>query len=141
MYSHYRKLASENISQYPVALPLILSGMIDAGEYKVKNEDVFNDDFVQYLPVLFDSKKHDTNYINDFIYNKYGNADDKSLPIDKIVKPVFYDEESETGHLQQYAERKLARHLQHRWSSDTQEYHFERCFPLVAKGCICNQWT
>ena len=141
MYSHYRKLASENISQYPVALPLILSGMIDAGEYKVKNEDVFNDDFVQYLPVLFDSKKHDTNYINDFIYNKYGNADDKSLPIDKIVKPAFYDEESETGHLQQYAERKLARHLQHRWSSDTQENHSERCFPLVAKGCICNQWT
>ena len=96
MYSHYRKLASENISQYPVALPLILSGMIDAGGYKVKNEDVFNDDFVQYLPELFDSKKHDTNYINDFIYNKYGNADDKSLPIDKIVKPAFYDEESET---------------------------------------------
>ncbi|MGN0221864.1 MAG: hypothetical protein ACI4BA_07060, partial [Prevotella sp.] len=96
MYSHYQKLRDENMSQYPVALPLILSGMIDAGGYKVKNEDIFNDDFVQYLPELFDSKEHDTNYINDFIYEKYGNTDDKSLPIDKIVKPAFFDEDSET---------------------------------------------
>ena len=95
MYSHYRKLAEENVSQYPVAMPLILSGMIDAGGYKVKNEDVFSDDFVQYLPELFDSKEHNTDYINDFIYEKYGSADDKSLPLDKIVKPVFFDEESE----------------------------------------------
>ncbi|MGN1228231.1 MAG: hypothetical protein ACI4T5_01070 [Prevotella sp.] len=95
MYSHYRKLAEDNVSQYPVALPLILSGMIDAGGYKVKNEDVFTDDFVQYLPELFDSKAHNTDYINDFIYEKYGNAGDKSLPLDKIVKPAFFDEESE----------------------------------------------
>ena len=96
MYAHYRKLASDNMSQYPVALPLILSGMIDAGGYKVKNEDLFNDDFVQYLPELFDSKEHDTDYINNFIYEKYGSANDKSLPIDKIVKPAFFDEDSET---------------------------------------------
>ena len=96
MYAHYRKLASDNMSQYPVALPLILSGMIDAGGYKVKNEDIFNDDFVQYLPELFDSKEHDTDYINNFIYEKYGSANDKSLPIDKIVKPAFFDEDNET---------------------------------------------
>ena len=95
MYSHYRKLAEDNVSQYPVALPLILSGMIDAGGYKVKNEDVFTDDFVQYLPELFDSKEHDTDYINDFIYKTYGSSSDKSLPLDKIVKPEFFDEESE----------------------------------------------
>ena len=95
MYSHYRKLAEDNVSQYPVALPLILSGMIDAGGYKVKNEDVFTDDFVQYLSELFDSKEHDTDYINNFIYEKYGNADDKSLPLETIVKPEFFDEESE----------------------------------------------
>ena len=68
MYTHYRKLADENLTQYPVALPLILSGMIDAGENRVKNEDVFNEDFVQYLPELFDSKTHDTDYINRFIF-------------------------------------------------------------------------
>ena len=95
MYSHYRKLAEDNVSQYPVALPLILSGMIDAGGYKVKNEDVFTDDFVQYLSELFDSKEHDTDYINDFIYKTYGSSSDKSLPLDKIVKPEFFDEESE----------------------------------------------
>ena len=95
MYSHYRKLAEDNVSQYPVALPLILSGMIDAGGYKVKNGDVFTDDFVQYLPELFDSKEHDTDYINDFIYKTYGSSSDKSLPLDKIVKPEFFDEESE----------------------------------------------
>lgn len=95
MYSHYRYLASGNMSQYPVALPLILSGMIDAGGYKVKNEDVFNDDFVQYLPELFDSKEHDTDYINDFLFGMFGSADDKSLPIDRIVKSAFFDEESE----------------------------------------------
>ena len=94
MYSHYQKLASENMTQYPVALPLILSGMIDAGGYKVKNEDIFNDDFVQYLPELFDTKAHDTDYINNFIYEKYGNANDKSLTIDKIVNPAFFDEDS-----------------------------------------------
>ena len=75
MYTHYRKLADENLTQYPVALPLILSGMIDAGENRVKNEDVFNEDFVQYLPELFDSKTHDTDYINRFIYeNNEGTA-------------------------------------------------------------------
>ena len=95
MYSHYRKLAEDNVSQYPVALPLILSGMIDAGGYKVKNEDVFTDDFVQYLSELFDSKEHDTDYINDFIYKTYGSSSDKSLPLEKIVKPEFFDEESE----------------------------------------------
>ena len=96
MYALYRKLASDNMSQYPVALPLILSGMIDAGGYKVKKVGLFNDDIVQYLPELFDSKEHDTDYINNFIYEKYGSANDKSLPIDKIVKPTFFDEESET---------------------------------------------
>lgn len=95
MYAHYQYLAEENTTQYPVALPLILSGMIDASGNKVTNEEIFNDDLVQYLPELFDSKQHDTDYINSFIYKTYGNANDKSLPIDKIVKPAFFDEESE----------------------------------------------
>ena len=94
LYAHYQKLAAENLSQYPVALPLIFSGMIDAGGGKVKNEDVFTDDFVEYLPELFDSKEHDTDYINHFIYERYGNAGDKRLPIDKLLKPAFFDEES-----------------------------------------------
>ena len=95
MYSHYRKLADENLTQYPVALPLILSGMIDAGENRVKNEDVFNEDFVQYLPELFDSKTHDTDYINRFIYEKYGDPNSKTMAIDKIMKPEFFDENNE----------------------------------------------
>lgn len=95
MYSHYRKLADENLTQYPVALPLILSGMIDAGENRVKNENVFNEDFVQYLPELFDSKTHDTDYINRFIYEKYGDPNSKTMAIDKIMKPEFFDENNE----------------------------------------------
>lgn len=95
MYTHYRKLADENLTQYPVALPLILSGMIDAGENRVKNEDVFNEDFVQYLPELFDSKTHDTDYINRFIYEKYGDPNSKTMAIDKIMKPEFFDENNE----------------------------------------------
>ena len=95
MYSHYRKLADENLTQYPVALPLILSGMIDAGENRVKNEDVFNEDFVQYLPELFDSKTHDTDYINRFIYEKYGDPNSKTMAIDKMMKPEFFDENNE----------------------------------------------
>lgn len=43
MYAHYQKLAQDNMTQYPVALPLIMSGMIDAGGYKVKMNDVFSD--------------------------------------------------------------------------------------------------
>ena len=95
MYTHYRKLADENLTQYPVALPLILSGMIDAGENRVKNEDVFNEDFVQYLPELFDSKTHDTDYINRFIYEKYGDPNSKTMAIDKMMKPEFFDENNE----------------------------------------------
>ncbi len=95
MYTHYRKLADENLTQYPVALPLILSGMIDAGENRVKNEDVFNEDFVQYLPELFDSKTHDTDYINRFIYEKYGDPNSKTMAIDKMMKPEFLDENNE----------------------------------------------
>ena len=95
MYTHYRKLADENLTQYPVALPLILGGMIDAGENRVKNEDVFNEDFVQYLPELFDSKTHDTDYINRFIYEKYGDPNSKTMAIDKMMKPEFFDENNE----------------------------------------------
>ena len=41
--------------------------MIDAGGYKVKNEDIFDDGLVPYLTELFDTKQHDTDYINSFI--------------------------------------------------------------------------
>ncbi|MGN1210901.1 MAG: hypothetical protein ACI4TM_04390 [Candidatus Cryptobacteroides sp.] len=95
MYSHYRFLVSEKTSQYPVALPLILSGMIDASGYKVKYEDVLNADLVPYLSDLFDSKLYNTDYINDFLYERYGTAEEKSLLIEKMVQPAFFDEESE----------------------------------------------
>ncbi len=95
MYAHYRYLAAENISQYPVALPLILSGMIDAGGYKVKNEDIFSADFLPYLSELFDTKEHDTDYINGFIYDRYGTPNDRRVTIDKIVTQAFFDEQSE----------------------------------------------
>ena len=83
------------MTQYPVALPLIMSGMIDAGGYKVKMNDVFSDDFANALPELFDSKEHDTDYINTAIYEKFGNGADSPLAIDKIANPAFFDEESE----------------------------------------------
>ena len=89
------KLAEENMTQYPVALPLIMSGMIDAGGYKVKYEDIFNEEFANDLPELFDSKEHDTDYINNYIYEKYGNINEKSLAADIIVTPAFFDEENE----------------------------------------------
>ena len=43
MYAHYRKLAEENVSQFPVALSLIMSGMIDAGKNVVNSlyDDIF----------------------------------------------------------------------------------------------------
>ena len=95
MYAHYKKLAEENMTQYPVALPLIMSGMIDAGGYKVKYEDIFNEEFANDLPELFDSKEHDTDYINDYIYENYGSINEKSLALDQIVTPAFFDEENE----------------------------------------------
>lgn len=95
MYSHYRYLVAQNLSQYPVAQPLILSGMIDASGYKVQYEDIFDDGLVPYLPELFDTKQHDTDYINDFIYDHYDASKEQGLPIDKIMKPAFFDEKSE----------------------------------------------
>ncbi|MGN0221654.1 MAG: hypothetical protein ACI4BA_05980 [Prevotella sp.] len=95
MYSHYNKLLTEDKTQYPVALPLILSGMIDAGGYKVKYEDVFTDEVQEALPELFDTKLHDTEYINEFFYENFGGSKEDGLEMSKIVKDVFFDPESE----------------------------------------------
>ena len=95
MYAHYRKLVEDNLTQYPVALPLIFSGMIDAGGNKVKNEDIFTDELVPHLSELFDTKLYGTDYINDFIYELYGHAEDRKLPIDQMMEPAFFDESSE----------------------------------------------
>lgn len=76
-------------------LPLILSGMIDAGGNKVKNEDIFSADFLPYLSELLDTKEHDTDYINGFIYDRYGTPNDRRVTIDKIVAQAFFDEQSE----------------------------------------------
>ena len=95
MYAHYQQLAQDNLTQYPVAIPLICSGMMDAGGSKVKNEDLFTDDLVTHLSELYDTKLHDTDYINDFILGLYGHADDRELPIDQMMKPAFFDESSE----------------------------------------------
>ena len=46
LYAHYQQLVLDNQSPNPAALALILSSMIDAGGYKVKNEDIFSDDLV-----------------------------------------------------------------------------------------------
>lgn len=48
-----------------------------------------------YLPELFDTKQHNTDYINDFIYDHYDASKEQGLPIDKIMKPAFFDEKSE----------------------------------------------
>lgn len=69
--------------------------MIDAGGYKVKNEDIFSADFLPYLSELFDTKEHDTDYINGFIYDRYGTPNDRRVTIDKIVTQAFFDEQSE----------------------------------------------
>lgn len=94
LYAHYQQLVLDNQSPNPAALALILSSMIDAGGYKVKNEDIFSDDLVACFPELFDSKRHSEGYINTFIYERYGHADDRELPLDQWVKPSFFDEKS-----------------------------------------------
>lgn len=95
MYSHYQSLLSADKTQYPVALPLILSGMIDAGGYKVKQEDVFADEVVKVLPELFDSKLYSTDSINAFFYKNFGGSKDEGLEMSKIVKEAFFNPESE----------------------------------------------
>ena len=95
MYQHYCKLLNEDKSQYPVALPLILSGMIDAGGNKVKNEDIFTDDVVAVLPSLFDSKQYDTDHINDYFYDNFGGNKDEGIEMSKIVKEAFFQPEKE----------------------------------------------
>lgn len=95
IYSHYRYLLSEKSMQYPVVLPLIVSGMAEAGGEKVKYEDILNADLVPYMSELLDSKQHDVDYINDFMFERYGTGDGGSLLIENIVQPAFFDEESE----------------------------------------------
>lgn len=95
IYKHYQKLLNEDRTEYPVALPLILSGMIDAGGYKVKYEDVFTSEVVQVLPELFDTKLYDTTFINDFFYNTFGGTKENGLEMSKIVRDVFFNPESE----------------------------------------------
>lgn len=95
LYAHYRQLVEDNLSYNPAALVLIIGSMIDAGGYKVKNEELFSDDLVPLLPELFDAKQYSDGYINDYIYTHYGHADDKKQPIDQLVKPAFFDENNE----------------------------------------------
>ena len=95
LYANYLQLAAVNLSYNPAALVLILSSMIDAGGYQVKSEAVFSDDLVPLLPELFDSKQYSDGAVNRVFYERYGHADDKKLPIDPLVKPVFFDENSE----------------------------------------------
>lgn len=95
LYANYLQLAAANLSYNPAALVLILSSMIDAGGYRVKNEAIFSDDLVPLLPELFDAKQYSDGAINRVFYARYGHADDQKLPIDPLVKPVFFDENNE----------------------------------------------
>ena len=92
MYGHYQKLVEDNLSQYPVSLPMIISGMISTGKYHVRNEDIFSDEVIAHLPRLLDSKEYSTNYINNFLYELFGHADDHRMPLDQLMKAAFFDE-------------------------------------------------
>lgn len=94
LYAHYQQLVLDNQSPNPAAIALILSSMIDAGGYKVKFEDIFSADLVARFPELFDSKLHSDGYINNFIYEQYGHADERKLPLNQILEPAFFDEAS-----------------------------------------------
>ena len=95
LYAHYQQLVEANLTYNPAALLLILCSMMDAGAYPMKYEAIFADDLVPLLPELFDSKQYSDGSINRILYEHYGHADEKKQPIDELMKPVFFDENSE----------------------------------------------
>lgn len=94
LYAHYQQLVVDNLAENPAALVLILNSMIEAGGFKVKHKEIFSDDLVPLLPELFDAKLYSDGYINNFLYAQYDHNEDRKLPIDQLMKPVFFDEKS-----------------------------------------------
>lgn len=95
IYSHYCQLIETGVSYYPVALPLILNGLIAEGIANVTEQDLFVEGLIAKMPEWFDSKAYTTVEINDSIYKYFGGSLDEGIPLKNIVTEAFLDSTSE----------------------------------------------
>ena len=94
MYAHYQKLATDGTSYYPVAISLILNGIIDDFTTEtISYDDVFKPEFTERIPEWFDSKKYKSTAINSMIYENFGGSEESGLPINAIVTDAFFHPE------------------------------------------------
>lgn len=94
MYAHYQKLATDGTSYYPVAISLILNGIIDDFTTEtISHDDVFKLEFTERIPEWFDSKKYKSTAINSMIYENFGGSEESGLPINAIVTDAFFHPE------------------------------------------------
>lgn len=96
MYAHYMKLATDGMTRYPVAIPLILNGIVDDFTVEtISYEDVFKPEFIEKLPEWFDTKQYATTEINSLIYETFGGSEDEGIAINNIVTDEFFNPEGE----------------------------------------------
>lgn len=93
IYSHYKYLLETGKSSYPVALPLILYGLVAEGNL-VTVPEVFSEQMAAKLPEWFDTKNYETVAINDSIYANFGDTIDGSVAMTQITTPAFIDSSS-----------------------------------------------
>lgn len=93
IYSHYKYLLETGKSSYPVALPLILYGLVAEGSV-VTVPEVFSPQMAAKLPEWFDTKKYETVEINDSIYANFGDSIGDYVPMSQITTADFLDSTS-----------------------------------------------
>lgn len=89
IYAQYANMLETGKLNYPVALPLILYGIIAEGS-GITVQDVFNDKLTEKLPEWFDTKNYNTSAINDSITAHFGDSAG-NVYISSITKPEVSD--------------------------------------------------
>lgn len=91
----YEEMVATRHTRYPVALPLMLYGVIKAGGTGLSVKDVFVPELADKLPKWFDSKSLETLDINKLIYLTVGGNEEDGVSLDKIMIADVLNPESE----------------------------------------------
>lgn len=90
IYSQYKYLLETGTLSYPVALPLILYGLVAEGNLVTASE-VFSTRMTEKLAEWFDTKKHETVAINDSIRACFAGSTDGSVSMADITTADLTD--------------------------------------------------
>ncbi|MDO4161078.1 MAG: hypothetical protein Q4D41_11530 [Prevotellaceae bacterium] len=93
IYGIYDKLRTENYTQYPVALPLIIYSYIN-DDMGIESSDVFVPELIEKIPEWLDCKQIPSEDINDSIYTLLG-VSENGIEMNRVVTENVMNPESE----------------------------------------------